>query len=194
MVEFLISMVLLSYRAPRVAMRRVLDMIAGFEGVALIFGVSFTLSALLMLAIAQIGGQGGGDIGYLISNFFFSLIGYLVAVALVFWVGKAFGGRGRFLDVATAIAWHSLVTVIFTPLVAVATMPGIGDGALGLLAVAQIAMIGVILWLMANFVAEAHGFRSALRVALVLIGGLLVIGFVLSLFLAPLLVSVGVES
>lgn len=189
MVGFLASMVLLSYRAPRVAMRRVLEMITSFEGVALLFGVSFTVNAVLMLAIAQFAGHGGADVGFLIYNFLISLTAYLIAVALIFWIGKAFGGRGRLLDVATAVAWHSLVTVIFAPVVAVATMPGLAESALGLVAVAQIVMIGVIIWLMASFVAEAHGFRNALLVAFTLFGGLFVLGFVASLFLAPLMMG-----
>lgn len=66
MIGFLVTMLLESYRAPRVAMRRVLDMIESFEGVALLFGVSFTVNTLLVLLIAEMAGQGGADFGYLL--------------------------------------------------------------------------------------------------------------------------------
>lgn len=84
------------------------------------------------------------------------------------------------------MAWHSLVTVIFAPVVAFAMLPGVAEGHLGLLAVGQIVMVGVVLWLMANFVAEAHGFVSALRVSLGLFGGVFVLGFLVSMLLPSL--------
>ncbi|QIE55338.1 hypothetical protein G5B40_07635 [Pikeienuella piscinae] len=187
MLTLLIELLLQSYRAPRVAIRRVLDAVNSYEAVALIFGLAFALNTILVVIVAVAGGQSGAGLGFVASNLAFSLVAYGLAVILIHRIGAALGGRGSLRDIAATVAWHSFATVIFAPLVAAATLPDIGAGAAGLLAIAQLVMVGVVLWLLANFVAEAHGFASALRVAGGLFGGVFIVGFVLSLLLPNLI-------
>lgn len=187
MLTLLSELLLQSYRAPRATIRRVIDAADSYEAVALIFGLSFTLNTMLVVVVAMAGEQGGAGFEFVLSNLAFSLVAYALAVVLIHRIGSALGGCGSFRDIAAAVAWHSFVTVIFAPLVAAATLPGIGAGAAGFLAIAQLAMVGVVLWLLANFIAEAHGFPSALRVGAGLFGGVFLVGFVLSMLLPNLI-------
>ncbi|MEX2520741.1 MAG: YIP1 family protein [Paracoccaceae bacterium] len=187
MLRTIVDSMIMSYRAPRAAVRQVIDAVNGWEAVALIFGVAFCLNTIVALLLAVAAGQTGAGLGFLLSNLSFSAVAYAVVVLLVHRVGRLFGGVGSLIEIATTIAWHSLVTVIFAPLVAAATLPGLMESAMGFLAVAQIVMVGVVLWLLANFVAEAHRFASAWRVAIGLFGGVFVIAFVLSLLLPNLI-------
>lgn len=187
MLRTLVDSMILSYRAPRPAVRQVIDAVKGWEAVALIFGVAFCLNTLVALLFAVATGRTGAGLGFVLTNLMFSAIAYAIVVLLTHRIGRVFGGSGSLIDIAAAIAWHSLVTVIFAPLVAAATFPGLMESATAFLAISQIAMVGVVLWLLANFVAEAHRFASAWRVAIGLFGGVFVIAFVLSLVLPNLI-------
>ncbi|WP_340110499.1 YIP1 family protein [Pikeienuella sp. HZG-20] len=189
MLEFLIDAVMQSYRAPRKAVRRVLDVVDGYEGVALLFGLAFSVNTFLVILVSLLAGRGGVGVSFVFSDLLFSVVAYSIAVALIYRVGRALGGKGSLREIATVVAWHSLVTVIFSPLVAVATLPNLSSGAAAGLALAQLAMVGVVLWLLANFIAEAHRFKSVLRVAGGLFGGVFLIGFVLSLLLPGLMTT-----
>lgn len=189
MLSFLIDTLLLSYRAPRAAARRVLDVFTGYEAIALIFAVSFALSSFLTLVVIYMGGRTTVGLGFVLPSLVVSLVAYAIAVLLIHRIGALFGGRASLRDIAAVVAWHSLATVIFAPLVTAATLPGLSAGMLGLLAIGQLAMIGVVIWLLASFVAEAHGFAGTLRVVGVMLCGLFMLGFVLS-FLMPNLMIV----
>ena len=183
----LIEDVIASYRAPRPTVRKVIDRMTGWRDVAMLFGLAFCLSTGIAVLLSLMAGEGGAGLGFVVSNLMFSAVAYLVAVVLIHRVGALFGGKGEMIDIGAAVAWHSLVTVIFAPLVAAATVPGLAGGAAGFLALAQLAMVGVVVWLLANFVAEAHGFKSALRVAGGLFAGIFMLGLVLSLILPSLI-------
>ena len=184
----LIEDVIASYRAPRPTVRRVIDRLDGWREVAMLFGLAFCLSSGIAVLISLLSGEGGAGLGFLVTNLVFSAAAYALAVVLIHRVGRLFGGKGEMIEVAAAVAWHSLATVIFAPLVAAASAPGLG-GAAGILAIAQLAMVAVVIWLLANFVAEAHGFRSVARVAGGLFAGVFMLGLILSILL-PNIISV----
>ena len=183
----LIEDVIASYRAPRPTVRRVIDRMHGWREVAMLFGLAFCLSTGVAVLMALAGGEGAVGLGFVLSNLVFSAAAYLFAVLLIHRLGRAFGGQGALIEIAAAVAWHSLVTVIFAPLVAAATLAGGEGGASGVLAIAQLGMIIVVIWLLANFVAEAHGFLSAARVAGGLVAGAILLGLILSLLFSGLI-------
>lgn len=185
MLNFLIDTLLLSYRAPRAAARRVLDHVTTYEAIGLIFGVSVALSSFLAALVAHLGGRYVVGFGFVVSSLVVSVVVYVAAVLLIHRGGALFGGRASLRDIAAMVAWHSLATVIFAPLIASVSLPGLSPSMMAMLGFGQLLMIGVALWLLANFVAEAHGFASALRVAGVMLSGLFMIVFVLS-FLFPI--------
>ena len=181
MLKTLIDTALLSLRAPRSGARAIMDMIDGYEGVAVLFGIAFSLTAILTLigfSIAPQSVDGGSALEFVFLNLFVSIAAFAFTTGAVYVVGKMFGGAGSFLDVATVMAWHSLITVVFSPFLSPEALMSEGAGA-GL----QLALIGVAFWLLVNFIAEAHRFQSAWRVAGVMLGGVFVAGVVLPLLL-----------
>lgn len=109
----------------------------------------------------------------------------LVSVIAMAQVGRWFGGRGRFDDALILAAWLQaiLLALQVVQLVALLILPPLAD-LLGLVA------LFLMFWLLTEFVAELHGFRSAVLVfigilvtAVVLLFG---VAFVLALTMGPL--------
>ncbi len=55
MLQELVKTVIDSFVAPRAAARRVIDNVQDFQGVAIIFGLGFTLSAMILIVKTAIG-------------------------------------------------------------------------------------------------------------------------------------------
>lgn len=192
----LIERVAETYRAPRPAMRRVLNGVTGFRDVGLLFALSYCLNSAVIILVslfasspAEDGADRPGAVAFVLTNLVFTAAAFALVTALVWRVGRALGGQGSLLDIAAAVAWHSLVTVIFAPVIAAAMVSDPGSSVAGILVMAQLAMVIVVMWLLANFVAEAHRFASAWRVAGVLFAGMFFIAFALSIavsgFISP---------
>jgi hypothetical protein len=101
--------------------------------------------------------------------------------ALVYLVGRKFGGRGTLAGAVALIAWTEFILSLLqvAQIVALVILPPLAEviGLLGLL---------VFLWLLSQFVAELHGFASAWKVLFVI----LVTGLLASFAVAVVLVSV----
>ena len=156
MLQELMKSVIDSFVAPRAAARRVIDNVHDFQGVAVIFGLSFTLSAIVLILKSSFGaGQGadfeaaGGALPFIISNLIFSAVAFAFVCGVVFGVGRLFGGAGSLLNVAAAMAWHSLITVVFTPFLSLTALTGKGGGA-----ALPIFIMLFIAWLLVNFAAR----------------------------------------
>lgn len=104
---------------------------------------------------------------------------FLIGAALVRWVGGLFGGRGDFRRVATAIAWAGFATSV---LLAVGFLFQLLLPPLA--ALADIALSILRLWILAAFIAEAHGFASTARVAGAIVGASVVLALLLILLVA----------
>ncbi|MEM7544430.1 MAG: Yip1 family protein [Pseudomonadota bacterium] len=181
MLQLLISSVMESYRAPRAAVRGVIDRVDSIEGVAIIFALSFALQAMVLAISALVFGTvEAGLFGVLAGALTVSALSFAVIVGLAFGIGRMFGGQGSLLDIATAIAWHSLVTVIFAPFLG--TLP-VGPADQAGANPIQIVIFVIVFWLFANFIAEAHKFASAWRVAGAMIGIMLGMGVLLSILI-----------
>jgi hypothetical protein len=95
----------------------------------------------------------------------------LSAAAIAFF-GARLGGKGDFASVLVVMVWLQIVLVvvqIVQTFVAIILMPL--AGLIGL------ASIGIFFWLLTNFVAEVHGFRSIGRVFVGLVLGAFAMAF-----------------
>ncbi|WP_405401346.1 Yip1 family protein [Paracoccus sp. Ld10] len=107
------------------------------------------------------------------------LFAIVVGAGLMAGVGRMFGGHGRFEDALLLTVWIEvmLLVVQLAQIVLSLALPGLA-GILGIVAVA------LFLWLTVQFTKALHGFTSGPKVLLVMFGTLLVMGFVLSFFMA----------
>lgn len=92
------------------------------------------------------------------------------------WVGRLFGGRGRFVDALLLMVWLQFMLLI------AAALQLLSAFAIPLLATA-IQLLGLVLfaWLLVNFTAVLHGFRNRFLVFLGLIGGLIALAIVIQI-------------
>lgn len=182
MLQELVKSVIDSFVAPRAAARRVIDNVQDFQGVAVIFGLSFTLSAIVLLLKASVGAETadfaemGGALPFIISNLIFSAVAFAFMCGVVYGVGRLFGGVGTLLNVAAAMAWHSLITVVFSPFLSLTSLTAEGGGS-----ALPIFIMLFIAWLLVNFAAEAHQFKSVWKVAAVMVGLLFIPAFLMTL-------------
>lgn len=179
MLRDLLQRLIDSYVEPRAAVRAVLDRVDGYEDVAVIFGLSFTIGWLIAGAPMVFGADGMGAMELLVNvlaNLVVGVVGFIFLVFLVLAVGRFFGGKGTPMRVAAALAWHSLVTSFFTAFGAPQPTEGGGLEVTGTLAVMIVSC-----WPLAHFIAEAHEFKSTRRVLIVvyalIVGPLLVLAF-----------------
>ncbi len=172
-----------SFVAPRKAARSIIDRVEDFTGVGVIFGLSFTLNAMILLTKSSYAPEPGldgemasGAFALIISNLIFSAVLFAMLCGIVYGVGRMFGGTGTLVNVCAALAWHSLITVVFSPFLSLASLSSDGGGMIG-----PVLIMLFVIWLLLNFVAEAHRFTSVWKVAAVMLGLLLIPAFLMSL-------------
>ncbi len=183
MLQELLKSVIDSFVAPRAAARRIMDNVTDFQGVAVIFGLSFTLSAIVLLVKATFGAEAaadieraGGALSAVSSMLIYSAVAFAFVCGVVFGVGRLFGGVGTLLNVAAVIAWHSLITVVFSPFMSVSSLTSESGAAL-----IPIFIMFFVAWLLINFTAEVHQFKSVWKVAAVMVGLLFIPAFLMTL-------------
>jgi hypothetical protein len=119
-----------------------------------------------------------------------SLSGSVFTVFAIFWIGRAMGGTGGFGDAISLVAWTQFV-VICMQLVQLAAFILLSPVS----AAVDIAAALISIWILTNFIAELHSFKSLSKVFLMIIVTMLGLAFGLSLILAIIGVSVpGVDS
>ncbi|HOZ31236.1 MAG TPA: YIP1 family protein [Tabrizicola sp.] len=103
----------------------------------------------------------------------------LLSVVLIASVGRAFGGRGSLADAMLVVVWLQLLMlgVQVAQLLALVVLPPLA-GLIGL-----IGFVGFV-WLMVNFIAELHGFRS-----LGLVFGGIIVTFIAAAFVLAILLA-----
>jgi hypothetical protein len=176
MLGFLANTTLLSFRDPRRGVRMILDNVHGVQGAAVLLGLA--LVALCLIVTVEWLLFGAPDMSGLPEGApkptlaqavqgtaLVSAISFGFITAIVFGVGRMFGGTGDLPTIAVALAWHSLITAIFAPFVSLRHMTAEGGPDFW-----RIGLILFTLWLLICFIAEAHRFASAWRVGGVLAG------------------------
>ncbi|MEC7760475.1 MAG: Yip1 family protein [Pseudomonadota bacterium] len=107
----------------------------------------------------------------------------IISVFLIYFIGRAAGGTGRFEDGILTVAWLNFVLLIVQAVVLV----------LSLFAPSMAALLWLFggftgIWILSHFTAEAHGFASAMRVFLTI----LLVSFIAVAILSIVLAILGV--
>ena len=91
----------------------------------------------------------------------------VAVVALIAFVGRAFGGQGSFADALWLIGWMQLITVglLLAQIVVMLVLPLAN-------VIVAIASFAVSIWLLVGFICGLHGFKSRV---MVLAGGFMVL-------------------
>lgn len=184
----LLRMIGEGYTAPRHAMRRLLDAGFGLEVALTFLALAFLVEAILAIVF---GGRGGDlSLGVYLVNLALQLAVFFLLSGLIHGIGRAAGGKGTLAGAQLVVGWQALVTSPLTPLTlgfanAFRARPdAAGDAAAtvevpaggGFLALLYVA---ISFWLMANYIAELHGFRSTWGVLGALVGVTFACGIVL---------------
>jgi hypothetical protein len=167
----------------RMVMKANLPMAARWSALALMAVVSSVLAHLsirLMPAASQI--EMGSVMSSPISTAILQGGLMLASVYAIFWVGRWRGGTGSFADALILMVWLQFILLILQVIqIAVQIiLPPLTD-------LIGFVSIGLFLWLISNFIAELHGFRSVLMTFLGVLATLFVAGFVLSFALLALI-------
>jgi hypothetical protein len=105
-----------------------------------------------------------------------------VSLLLIHNVGHRFGGTGRFADAVVLLAWIEflLIGLQAVQIVALLILPPFAD---------IVGLVGGVLfmWLLSKFIAELHGFRSALAVFFGIIATIFVASLAMALVMVGLL-------
>jgi hypothetical protein len=131
-----------------------------------------------LLVAAATGTEGTGPLANPIVTGVLQLALLLVAIFAIHRIGRAFGGTGSLDEAILLIAWLQFVMVciqvVQTGLMLV--LPPLASivGILGLV---------LFMWLLTNFVAVIHGFRSLGQVFVMILVSMFVMAFILSIFL-----------
>ncbi len=176
------------YTAPRRSVRRLLDSGNGIEVALTFLALAFLVEAILAITF---GGRAGGlSFGVYLVNIALQLAVFFLLSGLIHGIGRAAGGKGTLPGAQLVVGWHALVTSPLTPLTlgfasAFRAQPEMaGDAAApvevpaggGFLALVYLA---ISFWLMANYVAELHRFKSTWGVLGALVGVTFACGIVL---------------
>lgn len=175
MLDFLATATFQSFRNPRQGVRMILDNVQGVQGAAILFGLALVAICLIAAAEWLLVGpppvrlpEGAGEPTLALGIQGIALVSAVTfgfMTAIVFGVGRMFGGVGDFPTVAVALAWHSLITSIFAPFVSINHMMAEGGPDFW-----RIGLMLFTMWMLICFITEAHRFASAWRVGGVLIG------------------------
>lgn len=182
-------LVLASLRTPRDAARAVMafDLDRATRWQAL-FALVIVGSVLSVVATFLLTGQLGLFLGFAFATPLTAAIVQLsvtvMTVYAVYWIGRAMGGQGAFEDAILLVAWVQFV-VICLQLVQLAAFLVLRPVS-GLV---DIVAAVVSVWMLVGFIAELHGFKSLLRVFVMVIATVFAMAFCLSLILAILGVS-----
>lgn len=173
--------------APRATVRQVIDLRPDMQQRLMLLGLAAALQGMLW-AVTSLLTQGsgigfGGHLRLAVQVF----VNYAITATVAFHLGRRFGGRGSPTEVATAVAWHAMLTAALTPLLVVAVggvapQAGLSGGAAFLI----LGYAGFNIWLLGCCIAEAHGFASAARVAAAAFGLTVAVGTVLLLVIGGL--------
>lgn len=185
----LAALVRLTLRQPRAAaaevMRVPLPLVGRWSALLLMAALSAMLMQMLVLLLPPVldaNGQVVEPVGPMVWAGMVT-VGMVVTAALAHSVGKWRGGKGEFSDAVILIAWLQFLQLLLVAaqILVVLVLPVLAP-------VIEIGGVLLFLWLLVNFVAEMHGFRS---LGLVFLGVLLT--FVVVVFaMSLLMVSLGV--
>ena len=183
------GLVRLTIAKPREAAQVVMRLPMTLQDRWAVVALMAVLSAFLMQAMAALLPPTVGPNGEVfqpVGPFFWAgmvAIGMVITASLAFAVGRWRGGKGELADAVILIAWLQFIQLLLVvvQLMLLVTLPMLAP-------VVEIGAVLLFLWLLVNFVAEMHGFRS---LGLVFLG--VIVTFVAAVFaMSILLMMMGV--
>ena len=181
----------LTVQQPRQAARLVIGWPLGLGERWTILALAAALSTLSARLVVALVPEGSDAMSALVRSsplgFAALQLAVLALMALLIFVGgRTFGGLGRFSDGLAVLGWVQAVLFVLqlAQIAALVILPGLAE-------VIALASIGLTLWILPNFIAELHGFRSALATFFGILGTMAVLVVALSVLLA---VVFGVEA
>ncbi len=110
----------------------------------------------------------------------------IVTVLLMQGVGQWAGGKGAFADALLVMVWLQTMLLVLqlAQCVAIIALPFL------LLPIMAVSIV-LLFWLLSNFTAELHGFKSAWRVFGVILGLMFLVGLAVTPFLGQFIIPVG---
>jgi hypothetical protein len=187
----LMAMVGRSLQAPREGAAEILSLGVPREAIWLIICLVVLLSVILAEITAMVSAGVAaesvlGIFGSPIAMGLLQLAVLLLTIGAIYSVGRALGGTGSLEETAVLISWLQFIMVCIQVVqtAAFVVMPPLG----GMIGVAALILF---LWVLTNFVAALHGFRSLWQVFGMIVVSTFTIAFVLTLVLTML--GVGFE-
>lgn len=179
----------LTISSPRAGMAAVfalnLSRGAGISALALMAIVSSLLLHLLSLGLAKDSASPAiGLMGGPVMTAVFQFIFLMITAQLIFWIGRARGGQGDLTRAILVVAWLEAIMLIVqvVQILIMLVLPGLAP-------ILALATIGIFLWFMCNFIAEAHSFKSVgmvlLGVILTVLAFSLILSFIITAILGP---------
>lgn len=172
-------------REPRAAARRILSMQLASGTVWKSFALVVVLSAVagwLTLAVmpAETAPMMPGQASPLSLAVVQGLSTLLLAGGVAFG-GRIFGGRGAFAGALVLVVWLEFLLVCLQALqfFLMLVLPTLST-------LVGFVAVGLFLWILTNFVAELHGFKSLGKVFAGIVGGFLVAGLLILALFGPL--------
>ena len=187
------AMVMRTVRNPREGASEVLSLGIGREAAWLSVGLVVILSLILAEITLFIGSLSGDPADMLsISPIVGGFLQFSVLIAtagVAYLVGRAMGGTGSFPEALLLMTWLQfiMVCVQIIQILALLMIPPLGG-------IVFIAGLILFLWLLTNFVAELHGFRSLAQVFVMILVTAFAVAFFLSLALTLFGVTVPIET
>lgn len=180
----ILAMVWRTVKNPREGAAEVLSLGIPREALWTVLALVVVLSILLAQVMSLLVLSGGGAIAGPISigplaTGFIQILLLILMVFAIYWIGKAVGGTGSFEEALLLVSWLQFIMVCLQAVqtVFVLILPPMATliGVLGL---------ALFLWLLTNFIAVLHNFRSLPMVFMMIILSAFGIAFGLSIILA----------
>ena len=176
--------VLGGYLHPRTSVRRMLDAGHGIDTALLMVVLAYLIVTIFTILIqGERPSADGVSLGVYVFGLIANVVIFVIVTAIVFKVGRFFGGKGTWAEAALAMGWFTLVTSVIEPLTlparihvtemmaAAAGGEQVDPGALPAGEVAMFMVVSaIILWLFACYVAELHRFTSTWKVLATVLG------------------------
>ena len=186
------ALVKLTLQRPREAARVVMRIPLPLQARWGVIALMAVLSALLMQAMVMLLPQPVGPDGAAlrpIGPFFWAgmvAFGMVVTALVAHALGRRFGGKGELADAVILIGWLQFIQLLMVvlQLLVMVVLPLAAP-------VVEIVAVVLFLWLLVNFVAEMHGFRS---LGMVFLGVILAfVGIVMAMSLLLVLLGIGID-
>ncbi|WP_108484114.1 Yip1 family protein [Oceaniglobus ichthyenteri] len=187
----LLPLAIETLKQPRAVTERLIALNLGrqtlWQALALVVILSILLTEITGMVLLGLSGQSAEQLYFLpplqMGLFQFCLL--VIMVFIIFWLGRACGGTGRFQDGLVMVIWLQFIMVCLqlVQTVLMFVLPALGG---------VVAMLSVVIfmWLLTHFLVAIHGFESLAKTFGMIVVASFGFAFGLSIILA--LIGVGV--